>query len=283
MSASTLAHCASLLARLQQRPLLRLLIAAFIIGLPFALVAKALALWMPEPGLRGLGNLVRGGLMVALYAAYVRWVEQRPLSELARAGALGELALGVALSVGLIGLQVGLLAATGHYRATGWADWPTALGTVLPAMAVVAVCEELLLRGLLFRLLEQAWGSVAALAVSSLLFGLMHFFNPNATLATSVALALGVGLMFAAAYVLTRRLWLPIGLHFGWNYAQAGLFDVPMSGFDAKALVHAQISGPDWLSGGSFGAEAALPSLLLCLATSAWMLHRARRQNRFCR
>lgn len=270
-------------ARLEQRPLLRLLIAVLVIGLPFVLIAKALALALPDPGLRGLGNLMRGALMVALYAGYVRWVEQRRVSELAGPAAFKEFALGAGLSTALIVAHVALLAAAGHYVVTGWADWRTAVASVLPAMLVVAVCEEIVLRGLLFRLLEQAWGSWVALALSSLVFGLMHFFNPNATLATSVALALGLGLMFAAAYMLTRRLWLAIGLHFGWNYAQAGLFDVPMSGFAAKAVIHAHITGPDWLSGGGFGAEGALPSLLLCLLTSVWMLRKAWQRGQFRR
>lgn len=283
MSASNPAQPSLVAARLQQRPLLRLLLAVFVIGLPFVLIAKTLALALPDPGLRGLGNVLRGLLMVALYAGYVRWIEQRRVSEVAGPAAFKEFALGAGLAMALIVAHVALLAAAGHYVVTGWSDWRTAVTGVLPAMLVVAVCEEILLRGLLFRLLEQAWGSWVALAVSSLIFGLMHFFNPNATLATSVALALGLGLMFAAAYMLTRRLWLAIGLHFGWNYAQAGLFDVPMSGIEAKAVMHAHITGPDWLSGGSFGAEAALPSLALCLLISAWMLRRAWQLGQFRR
>jgi hypothetical protein len=271
---------------LPRHPLLRLLIALVLIGAPFALGAKLIQLVLPaDPDWRVVGNLLRGSWMLCVYAGYVHWVERRPALELGLRGAGREFAAGAGLATLLIAVYVGLLAVTGHYRlqgldaAQGW----VALSSVLPAMLVVALAEELLLRGLLFRQLEQAWGSWAALAASSLIFGLLHQFNPNASLYTSLALGLELGVMFAAAYMLTRRLWLCTGLHFGWNFAQAGVFDVPMSGFEAKAWFRAEIDGPAWLSGGAFGAEGAVPSVLLCLGLSVGLLWRARVAGRILR
>ena len=271
---------------LPRHPLLRLLLALVLIGVPFAFGAKLIQLALPaDPDWRVVGNLLRGTWMLCVHLGYVRWVERRPALELGLRGAGREFAAGTGLATLLIAAFVGLLAVTGHYRlqgldpAQGW----VALSSVLPAMLVVAIAEELLLRGLLFRLLEQAWGSWAALAVSSLIFGLLHQFNPHASLYTSLALALQLGLMFAAAYMLTRRIWLCTGLHFGWNFAQAGLFGLPMSGFEPKAWFQAEVDGPSWLSGGAFGAEGAVPSLLLCLGLSAWLLWRARAAGRILR
>jgi len=271
---------------LPRHPLLRLLLALVLIGAPFALGAKLIQLALPaDPDWRVAGNLLRGAWMLCVYLGYVRWAERRPALELGLRGAGREFAAGAGLATLLIAAFVGVLAASGHYRllgldgAQGW----VALSSVLPAMLVVAIAEELLLRGLLFRLLEQAWGSWAALAVSSLIFGLLHQFNPHASLYTSLALALQLGLMFAAAYMLTRRIWLCTGLHFGWNFAQAGLFGLPMSGFEPKAWFQAEVDGPSWLSGGAFGAEGAVPSLLLCLGLSAWLLWRARAAGRILR
>lgn len=269
----------NVLARLEQKPLLRLLVAVLLIGVPFILAAKLIQLALPDQGWRGVGNLLRGALLVSLYAGYVRWIERRPVDELALGGALKEFAVGAGLASLLIALFVLLLSALGCYAIVGTNGW-VAISSVLPAMLVVAIAEEIVLRALLFRMLEQAFGSWLALGVSSLLFGLMHLGNPNATLFTSLCLALQLGVMFAAAYMLTRRLWLCTGLHFGWNYAQAGVFAIPMSGFEPKALVLAEIQGPNWLTGGAFGAEGAVPGLLLCLLLSGWLLRKARQQCR---
>ena len=90
--------------------------------------------------------------------------------------------------------------------------------------------EELLFRGILFRWIEEFGGSWAALAVTSALFGLAHIFNPGATWFSSFAIAVEAGVLLGGAYMLTRNLWLAMGLHAGWNFTQGEIFDVPVSG-----------------------------------------------------
>ena len=255
-----------------------LVLSALCIALPFALGAKLIQLLLPGPEWRDLGNVLRGVLIVVVYVGVLRQLEKRSISELSLPGAPLELGAGAGLGLLLVALYVAGVALLGRYEVAG-TQVGVAFSSVLPAMLVVAVAEELLLRGLLFRRLEQAWGSAAALALSSLLFGLMHLANPNATLWTSISLGAGIGLLFGAAFMLTRRLWLPIGLHFGWNFAQAGLLGVPMSGFEPKAWLQTRLSGPEWLTGGGFGAEGAVHGLLLCLVASAWMLRAARQRG----
>ncbi len=98
-------------------------------------------------------------------------------------------------------------------------------------MASVAVIEEILFRGVLFRLVEQMTGTVGAMVVSALVFGGLHLLNsPN--LWGALAIAIQGGLMLAAVYAATRSLWLPIGLHFGWNFAESGIFGTTVSGSD---------------------------------------------------
>ena len=101
----------------------------------------------------------------------------------------------------------------------------------------------MLFRGILFRWIEEFGGSWVALAVTSLLFGFGHIVNPNATALSSFAIALEAGLLLGGAYMLTRNLWLAIGLHAAWNFTQGFVFDVPVSGIDQNGLVEAQIVG----------------------------------------
>ena len=114
--------------------------------------------------------------------------------------------------------------------------------------------EELLFRGILFRWIEEFAGSWAALVMTSALFGLAHIFNPNATWFSSFAIAVEAGVVLGGAYMLTRSLWLPIGLHAAWNFTQGEVFDVPVSGSAVHGLVQARLSGPPLLSGGSIRA-----------------------------
>ena len=102
----------------------------------------------------------------------------------------------------------------------------------------------MLFRGILFRFLEQFGGSWFALALTSALFGLGHILNPNASAFSSFAIAVEAGVLLGGAYMLTRSLWAPIGLHAAWNFTQGYIYDVPVSGIDQQGMVEAQIVGP---------------------------------------
>jgi membrane protease YdiL (CAAX protease family) len=87
--------------------------------------------------------------------------------------------------------------------------------------------------------------------------------------------------MLGAAYVLTRRLWLPIGIHAAWNFTQGGIFSVAVSGGKTTGLLEATLTGPEWLTGGAFGAEASVVAMVLCTALGVWLLVLAARHGRF--
>ncbi|GAA2377507.1 CPBP family intramembrane glutamic endopeptidase, partial [Streptomyces cuspidosporus] len=135
-------------------------------------------------------------------------------------------------------------------------------------------------RGLLFRLVERGLGTYAALALSGVLFGAMHLFNKHATLLGAVAIAIEAGGMLAAAYAADRSLWLPIGLHFGWNFAESGIFGTEVSGNGAThGLLDASTSGATLITGGEFGPEASLYSMLFCVLATIVFLRLARRRG----
>ncbi|HWV48124.1 MAG TPA: CPBP family intramembrane glutamic endopeptidase, partial [Microbacterium sp.] len=180
----------------------------------------------------------------------------------------------------LAALSLGILAVFGAYRITGWGSIASAL-TVVGIMCAVAVAEEVFFRGVVFRLLDGRWGTAIALGASSLLFGLVHLLNPGATLWGAIAIAVEAGLLLGAAFILTGTLWLAIGVHFGWNVAIVGVFGTAVSGTESQgALVTAVTAGPDWLTGGGFGPEGSVISVLVCSGATLAMLLVARRRGR---
>jgi membrane protease YdiL (CAAX protease family) len=226
----------------------------------------------------GLTSLL-SGLAVApvsliIYRAYVRLIEARPLSELSPEGALAELGVGLLLGAGLFTAVIGVIWLLGSYRVTGFNGVEVLLAPLAVAVAS-GFGEEIIFRGVIFRITEESLGTWWALGISGLIFGLLHLGNPNATLWGGIAIALEAGILLAAAYMLTRRLWLAIGLHAAWNFTQGGIFGVNVSGFEFRGLLQSQLTGPELLSGGKLGAEGSVVAVLVCLAAGIYLIVRA--------
>ena len=222
------------------------------------------------------------GALAALagYALYVRLVERRPVVELGGRGALAEIAAGLAGGAALVGAVVGGLALVSVYRIDGANAVGSGLATGFAQMLFVGVLEELLMRVVLFRLLERSLGSWAALVISSALFGLAHLpGNGVGTLAVAVAVAAGV--LLGAAWLATRRLWLCAALHVGWNFTLSDVFPVAVPGHERTVgLVEGHLLGPDWLTGGACGLEASAIALVVLAAAGAWLLSHAMARRR---
>ncbi len=224
-------------------------------------------------------------VVVAALAAYlvlVRFIERRRATELEPARALPGLALGTVGGIGLIAAIVAVIAVLGGYRV----DEVVGLAAVAGPLGIALVSgfiEELVFRGVLFRIAEESLGSWIALGLTSALFGAVHLFNPNATAWSAIAIAAEAGVLLGGSFMLTRGLWLPIGIHMGWNLAEGGLFGAAVSGADIGGLVKATFSGPDLLTGGPFGPEASAPAVVVCVAVSAVLLAAAVRRGRVVR
>ncbi|WP_067136295.1 CPBP family intramembrane glutamic endopeptidase [Microtetraspora malaysiensis] len=216
-------------------------------------------------------------LTVLVYARVVRWSERRAPVEVAAQGAATSIARGALIGVALFAAVIVNIALVGGYRIDGLGSLTSAVG-LLGFMAAAAVTEELLFRGILFRIVEERLGTWLALALTGLVFGLMHLTNQHANLWGAVAIAIEAGGMLAAAYAATRTLWVPIGVHFGWNFAAAGIFSTEVSGNGAtQGLLHGVTSGPALLTGGDFGPEASPYAVvfgLLLMVVFMWLARR---------
>ena len=229
------------------------------------------------PSLANLPNIAlagsaRNALLLIITLALSLWLfERRSLSDvgLAPARAIPETARGFLLGAAMLTAAVGLLALVGSYSVVGWAPLPQ--GTSRPELFLrvvllffcVGVAEEVAIRGILFRLLEQGLGTWLAIAISALFFGFGHRSNHGATWVSSVAIAIEAGMLLAAMYVATRSLWLPIGAHWAWNLFEGPVWGSAVSGNALTALAEARFRGPALLTGGAFGPEAGLPTVVL--------------------
>ena len=129
-------------------------------------------------------------------------------------------------------------------------------------------------------MINRRWNIWAALVISALIFGGLHIFNDNATLWSSIAIAIEAGSLLGAAYAYSKNIWLPIGIHWIWNYTQGNILGFPVSGEDnVTSIITPEISGPQWLTGGSFGAEASAISAVIGLLISLWFIRKTIQQG----
>lgn len=252
-------------------PIVQMVVAILFIAIPFAIVSTPLNLFVTDKPLRRVGALLLTAVILSGYWAYVRIVERRAVTELSSTYAWRELGLGLGLGALLFSVTIAILGLLGVYQITGENGWLIMLGSV-PGFIMTGVLEETLIRGIVFRILEKSLGSWIALGISAILFGALHLLNPGATLLNAAAISLEAGVLLAAAFMLTRRLWLCIGLHIAWNFTQGGIFSVAVSGGESKGLLQSRMVGPDWLTGGAFGAEASVVALVVCAAAGVALL-----------
>ncbi|MFI7542389.1 lysostaphin resistance A-like protein [Actinoplanes sp. NPDC049599] len=238
---------------------------------------QAVAAVSGNPWLTLVLGITTAVLAVLVYAWVVRRTERRAPTEVARAGAGGRLVRGALIGAAMFAAVILNIALLGGYHVHGLGSVTGAVGLV-GFMAAAATTEELLFRGVLFRVIEERTGTWIALLLTGVVFGLMHLANPDATLWGATAIAIEAGFMLAACYAATRNLWVPIGLHFGWNFVAGGVFSAVVSGNgDSRGLLDATTSGPALLTGGAFGPEGSLYTVAAGLALTVvflWLAHR---------
>ncbi|MFL5321374.1 MAG: CPBP family intramembrane glutamic endopeptidase [Myxococcaceae bacterium] len=189
-----------------------------------------------------------------------------------------ELPIGFLLGALLISLVMAVLLISGAWSFDSTV--PTAPVRELVAsfigFALVGLGEEILFRGVFFKAFEEWLGTAGALAITSLFFGVAHLMNPNSSLLAAVAIAIEAGLLLGAAFLVSRSLWLPIGLHWAWNFTLGSVFGAPVSGQILPSLLHGHSNGLLFLNGGTWGPEAGLAAFVLCTACGIALLLRAR-------
>jgi hypothetical protein len=231
----------------------------------------------PLPSLAA--SLLTCATMVGAYAAVVYFIERRPPSEVAPTGGGRQFLFGALLGFSLYATCVLILVALGYCTIEATGNWQL----LVPGIALTlgtGFYEELWFRGAVFRLTEEWFGSWIAIVVSSFAFGFVHLSTEGATVMDVTFISIEAGLLLAAAYMLTRRLWLCIGFHAAWNFTQGSVFSGAVSGTqEPTGLIKTTMHGPELITGGSFGMEASLVALVLLTTTGIVLLVMAIRRG----
>lgn len=233
--------------------------------------ALARAFPAARPALRATAMIVVAIVSIAGLRLGVRLVERRRADEVSARGAVRWSLRGLAIGLGMFCLVVGLLMETGGARVGGYVGLAAAPMSFVASLGA-AVSEEVVFRGALYQAVERLAGRGAALLVSAVVFGLLHAFNPGATIVSTLAIAVEAGLLLGLAFAYARSLWFPIGIHLGWNFCEGGVFGAAVSGGAARGVFPIALHGPALLTGGAFGPEASLLAMLVSLAVSGLLV-----------
>ncbi len=277
---------APLWQRFLRNPFLRFFVMFIAVTLVYSVGISNTALLaerLQQPILKLFGMILTLLVTYLVYYGLVRAMEGRnPVSELSLNGALLELLGGLGIGAGLLALSTLLLWLFGFYKIDAVNDISELFAARhLPLSLGAGFFEELVFRAILFRIVEEKLGSWIALAISSLFFGVAHIGNPNATLFSSFAIAIEAGILLGAAYMLTRRVWFAVGIHIAWNYVQGAVFGIAVSGGEVKGLISSHLEGDELFSGGAFGAEASLITLVICTVAGVFFLWKSHQNRAF--
>jgi hypothetical protein len=222
---------------------------------------------------RWVCTLVVAAAMLGLYSLFVHWFEGHWAQDLPMRKCLPHTVAGLGVGLGYFVVVVAIMMAFGVYKIIGIGNEWTDIVSSFFVFLLVAIGEEVIFRGVFFRWIDEKWGFMVALVLSALIFGLVHITNDNASLWSSLAIAIEAGLLLGAIYKYSGTLWAPIGVHWAWNFSQGNIFGFEVSGTDAGAsLLQSSVSGSEWLTGGAFGAEASVISVVVGAAVSAWLV-----------
>ncbi len=226
-------------------------------------------------------TIVWAAIVLGLYALFVRLMEKHWPTDLSLRRLIPHTLLGLLVGLIFMTLVVSTITASGYATV----DWNGFSGTQQFSMFMlflaVAVGEEMIFRGVIFRWLDERWNTWVALLISAILFGLMHISNENATWWSSLAIAIEAGLLLGAAYKWSGTLWVPIGIHWAWNYTQGNIFGLAVSGMQVgDTILETTVNGPDIITGGAFGPEASIIAVILgTLITIVFLTNRYRQHT----
>lgn len=225
-------------------------------------------------------------LLIGVATIAVQALRRRPVTEVTGAfglRAVKELGAGIGLGFLLMIVPAAVLWLAGWVRFDATAAGPPALVSAVVMMTGVAVAEELLFRGVLFQRLIAGIGVWPAQVVVGLLFVLTHLGNPGMDGDTRLLASLNIflaSMLFGQAYVRTRGLALPIGLHLTANVTQGVLLGFGVSGNAEPSLLSPEfVGGADWLTGGAFGLEASVFGLITVAVMLGWLVTGRRRAD----
>lgn len=264
----------SIAQKIIQFPLTKIIIGFLVIGIAIGLgqfvTSQILGYTEINHDIQSLLNgLVTAILAIVAYRLLFKYYEKREITEFSNRRLLRHLILGFAIGAALQSLTILIIYLFADYVIVA----VNPIYFIIPPLTLSftsAIAEEILFRGVLFRIVEEKLGSYISLIISALIFGLLHLANPNSTITAAIGLAIQAGLLLGVSYMYSRNLWFPIAMHFAWNFTETAIFGAVVSGNElSKTLITSTISGTNWVTGGEFGPEGSIQATIFCLVTTA--------------
>ena len=283
----TNADPASKIGSFSQFPLVRIIIAflfIFPVFILYKLFKDYIVLTSPEEFrsyIQYIGAIFSFVLLIFAYSLYVKYIEKRKAHELLIRHSWKEFGKGFLITALLVCIVVTILYVLGNYQIREWNSNKLIVSDLFMKFLMGALIEEIIFRLIVFKLTEELLGTWIAFGIQVLFFGFSHGLNENATIFTSCAVAIIGGVLYTSAFMYTRRLWVVLGLHTGWNFLQSGVFGMPNSGSPYEGLIIPNVQGKEWLTGGSFGIEGSYIAIFLCLIVGVYLIIKAKNANQF--
>jgi membrane protease YdiL (CAAX protease family) len=251
---------------------LALLVFLVVVVIGQQVVSRLLSITTLDKDIRNVikGVFVSSSVIIS-YVLFFKNYERRKVVEFAYQGLVKNLIIGASVGFILQSLTILVIYLNGGYRIV--AVNPLSF-IVIPfvTMLTVSIIEEVLVRGIIFRITEEKLGSYIALTISSLIFGALHLANPHSSLLSGLCVTTA-GFLLGSVFIYSRNLWFPIALHFAWNFTQSGIFGAVTSGNEkSSSLLEAKIQGLEIITGGEFGPEGSIQATLICLIAAVIFL-----------
>lgn len=274
--------------KILHHPLTRLVVGLALtlgIGLPAMLgTGQLLSLTSLSPSDRDpIAGTVFAVLVCTIYILLYRRYERRSVTELSSRHIARYLTGGVLMGLGIASAIILI-----QYLANVLTI--TATRSFLPLLPnlwntfVNSVVAEVLIIGIYFRLIEAWLGSYFALLILAVTFFALHITAPGATPVIAIAVSMHAALLLGPIYIYTRSLWVPIAIHFAWDFSFAGLYGASINGYTLdNSLFATNTNGSELLTGGYFGPQGSVQAAVLCLIAGLIFHGESRRHNRIFR
>jgi len=261
--------------------ILSLLVCIIFVNIGQEITKKLLGLTSLDKNYR---NLIKGVIVSILaitsYTLFFKYYEKRKIIELSFNKLARNLILGTLIGIILQSLTIFVMYVNGNFSVISVNPVSFIIIPITIAFTV-AIFEEILIRGIVFRIIEEKLGSYYALFISAALFGALHLPNEGSTLFSALSVAIEAGLLLGMAFIYSRNLWFPIALHFAWNFMQSGIFGAVTSGNQkTDSLLVTKIQGPKILTGGEFGPEGSIQAMVFCIIATGILLFFCHKENK---
>tara|TARA_Y100000768_G_scaffold326297_1_gene263561 strand:+ start:257 stop:1138 length:882 start_codon:yes stop_codon:yes gene_type:complete len=195
----------------------------------------------------------------------MKFVDKEPFVKLGFSlkGKANDIILGMSLGLLLMAVGYTILILLGEIKFVSFNYDLKSIVLLFLLFIVVSVVEETYVRGYVLKNLLKSFNPITSLIISSAIFSLLHFFNPNVNYIALTELFIA-GILLGISYVYTKNLWFPIALHLSWNFFQV-MFGFNVSGMDTYSLIEFEIIENNNINGGDFGFEGSYLSILFSL------------------